>query len=1383
MTLPSGVSGTGVSAGDCYSLVSGSDGKVYAAGANASGQLGDGSTVQRNLPVAVTLASGVAATMVRANHTHSLAIGSDGQAYAWGSNSYGETTGSATPALLTLPTGVSASAVSGGASFSLVLGSDANIYSWGSSGAGGIVTLATGVGAVAIAGGGYDTALAIGTDGNCYQWGQQSGGRVVSTPRILPLPSGVRAEIVSTSLLEWGIGQFHAVVVGSDGVLYGWGSNSFGQIGNAAQDTAVIPTRIKLWSADSETTLLAGGSTHTLITGRRDGKVYGAGDNATHQLGDGSTIQRTPPVAVALGNGKVAVAASAGNGHSLALASDGIVMAWGANDSGQLGNGGTSTVSTPIQIDLGSGKSALEVSAGGLHSLALGSDGAVYGWGRNSNGQLGDGTTLQRTAPITAQFPAASGIVAVSAGGDHSLALAGDGRLYSWGGNDNGQLGDGGTTQRASPALISLANGVEAAAISGGANFSLAIGSDGRVYGWGQNSHGQLGDGTLTQRTAPVAVTLAIGVKAKAIAAGGGHSLAIGSDGKLYAWGDNAVGQLGDGTQTQRSSPVLVSLPAGVAAVGIAAGSAHSLALGSDGKLYVWGLNASGQLGNGTTSMVIVPAAQSWSNQVVPLVAPGSKLVVGRFHSCAVDTAGEVQCWGENSVGAVGDGTTIDRTVPVRVNGVTGATALAATAAANAMQYSHTCAIVTGGEVRCWGPNVATWLVDPFTNQRLSGVVAVATGDYLSCAVRSDGTGRCLGRDDVTDAIAQLGGITGIATSTYHACAIIQGGVVKCFGVNPLGYGLLNSDGISGAVQVAVGNTHSCALIIDGTVRCWGSNTVGELGDGTTQARTGPVLVAGVSGATSISVGMANACATLANGQVKCWGGGLGVAGSYPTGALRTVARVAAATQVSVGSAHACAKSTGLAGEQIQCWGLNRWGELGDGTLAASLSYGNPNVGVTVQLLPPYKLQRTASVDVNIDYGADANAPKAVFFHGRLPADSPMFAVTASAQADRPSSHVSAAAGTSAQVNVCIVSRSTAKQRQGNTCPAFADAPSPTTASFSVMAATDLDPAAADGLVCGTWATSAKGQASTRLVTGNGGTLSQQDCPDLGLSSGLATSAPTSLNIANTGAGSIVSSDGLTSCTSCTATYTKGSVVTLTAQPAAGETFVGWSGACSGNGSCNVSMAAAANVTAVFVGPPGPPGIGQISAGNASASIGLTAPSSNGGAAISEYSATCVSSNGGGSGYGSNSSSPIVVSGLSNGKTYTCRVAATNSYGVGPVSQQSSSFIPAAPPTAPLLTGLIPIKGGMKLFFGPPADNGGLAITSYVGSCTGGGVTRSASATNSPLVVSGLTTGIRYACSVHASNGLWSTGAESASIAKIARPPGLAAVLMVILGE
>ena len=360
------------------------------------------------------------------------------------------------------------------------------------------------------------------------------------------------------------------------------------------------------------------------------GAAIAWGNNNSGELGNDSRTDRSAPVQVYGLTSQVA-AVSAGSGHSLALKPDGSVLAWGWNGAYQLGDGSRVSRSIPGPVSgLNSGVSA--VAAGYLHNLALKSDGSVVGWGYNGYGQVGDGGPFGDVfTPLPVQVVGlTSGVVAVSAGEGHSLALRSDGSVVAWGWNAWGQLGDGTTTDRHTPVPVTgLTSGV--VAIAAGGAMSYALKNTGAVVAWGDNTYGELGDGTTNGSRVPVQVSgLTSGVSS--IAAGRLHGLAVRSDGSAVGWGYNAWGQVGDNSLVNRLAPVPISgLGSGVAAV--AAGSVFSLALYTDGAVAGWGANHVGQVGDGTTSTNrLVPT------QVVGQTSGNMAIAGGGEHALAVST-------------------------------------------------------------------------------------------------------------------------------------------------------------------------------------------------------------------------------------------------------------------------------------------------------------------------------------------------------------------------------------------------------------------------------------------------------------------------------------------------------------------------------------------------------------------------------------------------------------------------------------------------------------------------------------------------------------------------------------------------------------------------
>lgn len=371
---------------------------------------------------------------------------------------------------------------------------------------------------------------------------------------------------------------------------------------------------------------------------------FGWGENGDAQLGDGTTTDRLVPVAVDVSGvlaGKTITALSVYGDSVLALGSDGKGYGWGSNLRGMLGDGTTAPSSPPVAVDMSgvlSGKTLVALAAGLDHSLGLTSDGKVYAWGSNTYGLLGNGSGVSSAVPVAVDMSGVlSGktVVAIAASDYQSYALDSNGKVYAWGNNAVGGIGDGTTTARSVPVAVDVSgvlSGKVIVAITAMPAGCLALSSAGKVYGWGANSYGQLGDGTTTHRLTPVALDMSgvlSGKTVTAIEAGSGGGLAIGSDGRAYAWGDNSYGQLGDGTTTRRTSPVAVDdsgVLSGKTITAVAAGL-HSLALSADGELFAWGYNVSGGLGDGTTVDRAVPVrvdvSGALSGRTVKVLAAG----------------------------------------------------------------------------------------------------------------------------------------------------------------------------------------------------------------------------------------------------------------------------------------------------------------------------------------------------------------------------------------------------------------------------------------------------------------------------------------------------------------------------------------------------------------------------------------------------------------------------------------------------------------------------------------------------------------------------------------------------------------------------------------
>jgi len=356
-------------------------------------------------------------------------------------------------------------------------------------------------------------------------------------------------------------GNRHSLALMNNGTVRAWGSNTDGALGvGASIDNSLVP--IAIGGLTGVSAISAGDGFSLALM--NDGTMKGWGENFFGATGSGDNVtpQYTPVNVVDLTNVKTI---SAGGYYSIALKNDGTVWAWGSGYYGQLGNNTVDIPSfTPVQVQgpggVGFLNNVLTISAGQNNTLALKNDGTAWAWGRNDAGQIGNGTTTDALVPFQVQGPGGVGFLnnvsAVSVGEVHSLALLSDGTVRAWGNNDHGQLGDGSTTTRLTPVQVSGLTNV--LAISAGGHFSVALKSDGTVWAWGSGQNGQIGDGgSPADRLTPVQVSGLTNVLA--ISAGLDHALALKNTGTVWAWGYNGFGQIGVGTNTDALTPVPVS--------------------------------------------------------------------------------------------------------------------------------------------------------------------------------------------------------------------------------------------------------------------------------------------------------------------------------------------------------------------------------------------------------------------------------------------------------------------------------------------------------------------------------------------------------------------------------------------------------------------------------------------------------------------------------------------------------------------------------------------------------------------------------------------------------------------------------------------------------
>ncbi|RMA46376.1 hypothetical protein CI603_04625 [Bifidobacterium sp. wkB338] len=740
-----------------------------------------------------------------------------------------------------------------------------------------------------------------------------------------------------------------------------------------------------------------------------DGNLYSWG-SAGYQLGRDFDYITTPPGRPGIVTPPTGVRftqTSGGLGFSLGLGSDGNLYSWGYDQHGEMGQGTVTSSHTPDKVIMpADGTKFTQISAGFLYSLAIGSDGNLYSWGDNSFGQLGNGTdddlsdnTIRHGTPSKVSLP--TGVpkfIQISAGGDHSLALGTDGNLYSWGYNGNGQLGNGTdyALKQPTPRKGSMpADGTKFTQISAGNEHSLALGTDGNVYSWGDNSKGQLGRTPTsgTKDNTPGKVNLPAGVsRFTQVIVGGEHSLALGSDGNLYSWGDNSSGQLGRNTSgTQDGTPGKVAMPAGVTITQASApGMYHgdfSLALGSDGNLYSWGSTSGDQLGrdisggfDGQPGMVDFPAKPkptgvkfggtagtsltgnkdgTWS--VVTPPHAGGKTDVTVFwsrngwrpdahltytyissYTVTFDSAGGKQTPGQQRI-TEGQEATRPTTNPAKDGFLFDGWFLKDAKGDSKVAYDFSQPVTADITlVAHWSPaNTGGWSISPSKGNAMGGQRATITPPKLSRGIR-------------------FSQISASSSISGFSIGVASDGNAYAWGYNE--YGQLGQDpdktptqktptmvplpdGVDSGftyTQVAAGGNHVLAIGSDGIVYSWGINDRGQLGNGSkdTQHHSKPQPVMGADGqpfkAVQVSAGYADSAAISPDGRVYTWGSENNSYNVYSTSKpTPTLAKDPDGSSqglhaVQVGVNRGFIMALGTDGS-VYTWGYNDYGQLGNG--------------------------------------------------------------------------------------------------------------------------------------------------------------------------------------------------------------------------------------------------------------------------------------------------------------------------------------------------------------------------------------------------------------------------------------------------------------------
>jgi alpha-tubulin suppressor-like RCC1 family protein len=642
-----------ISCGTYHTSAIHTDNSLWAWGLNTNGQLGTGDFNNYSSPVQIggsiswkQVASGLAAT---------VALGIDGSLWVWGSTQIGT---------ITNRYNINVS--------SPVVVYPSSVYSWKSISAGGSHT------------------MGITSAGLLYGWGYNTSGQLginsttnTSSPILVSGPAGASWTSVTTGVL-------HTMGITTAGLLYGWGYNGHGELGinsavNKSSPVLVSGPTGASWNSIASAGPYNGGCTMGITT---TGILYGWGLNDTGQLGINSTTNKSSPVLVSGPVGASWTSVTTGGQTTFGITKTGLIYGCGYNGNGQLGINSTINRSSPVLVSGPTGVSWTSVSAGFSHTMGITTTGLLYSWGDNFFGQIGINSSVSASSPVLVSGPAGTSWTSVSAGADHTMGITTAGLLYGWGYNNDGQIGINSTTSVGSPVLVSGPAGASWTSVSAGFLHTMGITTTGLLYGWGQNTAGQLGN-LDTDITSPVQLTPGTVWKQVSTANYGyQHMITVGQDGSLWGWGNNSFNQVGSGLGVQVSSPTQIG--SANTWKQVSAGYKYTLGIKLDGSLWAWGTDSYGELGGVTgSSPTQIGTLTNWKT------AYG-----GHFFSAAVKTDGTLWVWGRNNYGQLGNNTTVNTSSPTQVGYLT-------TWKQVACGYGSILATKQDGTIWGWGMNNA----------------------------------------------------------------------------------------------------------------------------------------------------------------------------------------------------------------------------------------------------------------------------------------------------------------------------------------------------------------------------------------------------------------------------------------------------------------------------------------------------------------------------------------------------------------------------------------------------------------------------------------------------------------------------------------------------
>jgi alpha-tubulin suppressor-like RCC1 family protein len=726
---------------------------------------------------------------------------------------------------------------------------------------------------------GGQSSLALQSNGTLWSWGNNSYGQLGNNSA-----TNISSPIQVGALSLWSqisSGYYSTLAIQSNGTLWAWGSNAQGQLGLNTSTYYSSPVQVGALS-NWATVLISSFSGLSIVS---NGSLYAWGTNGFGQLGQNNTTNYSSPVQVVAAN-LVYTQIGVGLGTGYAIRDNGTLWAIGRGAFGNLGTGSTADVSSLVQV----GSSSLWTSISGtrLGVLAIQTPGTLWAWGNDTSGALGLNTTVGTSYSTPIQVGALNVWTQVSGGSDYGLALRNNGTLWAWGSNGNGQLGlNTLTTPFSSPSQVGALT--TWTRISAGHQHSGFIQSNGTLWMCGYNLAGQLGVNNSTARIYSPAQVGALTVWTR-VSCGGpqgnnGFTMAIQSNGTLWSWGGNGFGQLGLNDTANRSSPVQVG--ALTVWTNIYCGYRNSVAVQSNGTLWSWGNNSFGQLGLNTTTT-------SYSSPVQVGILGNWALPTGiSFDWTWASSSNQLYAWGDNAYGQLGQNAT---TVPRASSPLQIVPTTYLTATKIASSYYSNYAIQSPGTLWAWGRNDQGQLGQGNTTDRL-GAVQIGALNYWTQI--------------------SAGGVNG------QVAAILSPGTLWAWGYNAQGQlGLNTTTSYSSPVQVgalslwtqvACGYSHTAAIQTPGTLWAWGTNSYGQLGNNSAGPNVlSPIQIGTASNWSRVSCGFQYTIALQSNGTLWTWG-----LNSYSQLGYDTTSYRSSATQIGTVGAW-----TGFpAGSQNSFWG------------------------------------------------------------------------------------------------------------------------------------------------------------------------------------------------------------------------------------------------------------------------------------------------------------------------------------------------------------------------------------------------------------------------------------------------------------------------------